>query len=109
MVKVFKAVASKLIFFSILFATMGVMSQGLGFLCGLDAMPLSEDTSIPAGCDLSYWADVKATQLSREELNLLTEQTERNSEAYKQAVDDRKQNPADERKTPVASTKTTLR
>ncbi|MDB5385585.1 MAG: hypothetical protein JWM11_1231, partial [Planctomycetaceae bacterium] len=68
MVKILKSVAPKIVFICIIFASMGLMSQGLGYLCQLDTMPLSDDNTVPAGYDLSYWADVKATHLSREEL-----------------------------------------
>lgn len=108
MVNILKSVAPKFIFICIIFASMGLLSQGLEYLCHLDAMPLSEDNNVPAGYDLSYWADVKATHLSREELKKLTDQTRKNSDAYKQAIDNRKKASGDENVTQVASSQAML-
>jgi hypothetical protein len=102
-VKILKSVAPKIIFICIIFAGMGLISQGLGYLCHLDVMPLSDDGNVPAGYDLSYWADVKATPLSREELKRLTDQTRKNSDAYKQALDNHKGVSVDTPVTQVAS------
>jgi hypothetical protein len=102
-VQILKSVASKIIFLCLMFAGLGLISQGLGYLCRLDSMPLSEDNSVPAGYDLSYWSDVKATLLSREELKKLTDQTRENGDAYRQAVGDRENAPTSRPVRQVAS------
>jgi hypothetical protein len=62
-VKILHSIAAKLITGGIFVGSLVLISQGLGFLCQMDRMPLSEDSSVPAGHDLSYWDNVRATPM----------------------------------------------